>query len=116
MIIALPTRVIRVVLYLTQAYKNVMTSSVSNKPRQPRSCQGPDCLVSLLGPPSESQWPPPPQIVDSIQQKDEAPAAAAGEPTLPGLEHLKSDQLFFLNFAQVWCGSFRHEALRYYIL
>ena len=109
--IALPTRVIS--LYLTQAYKNVMTSSVSNKPRQPRSCQGPDCLVSLLGPPSESQWPPPPQIVDSIQQKDEAAAKAAGEPTLPGLEPLRSDQLFFLNFAQVWCGSFRHEALRY---
>ena len=86
-----------------QAYKNVMTSSVSNKPRQPRSCLGPDCLLSHLGP---SEAGPPPLIQPLIQPEEEA------EPSLPGLDHLKSDQLFFLNFAQVWCGSFRHEALR----
>ncbi|GBP37188.1 Neprilysin-4 [Eumeta japonica] len=35
---------------------------------------------------------------------------AAGE-TLPGLNHTHT-QLFFLNFAQVWCGAMRPEAMR----
>ncbi|KAG6439047.1 hypothetical protein O3G_MSEX000439 [Manduca sexta] len=34
----------------------------------------------------------------------------AGE-TLPGLNHTHT-QLFFLNFAQVWCGAMRPEAMR----
>ncbi|ESO99463.1 hypothetical protein LOTGIDRAFT_158548 [Lottia gigantea] len=29
---------------------------------------------------------------------------------LPGIEHLNNFQLFFLNFAQVWCGTMRPEA------
>ncbi|CAL1541739.1 unnamed protein product [Lymnaea stagnalis] len=32
------------------------------------------------------------------------------ERRLPGLLHYTSDQLFFINFAQVWCGSMRPEA------
>uniref|UniRef100_A0ABD2W5D8 Peptidase M13 C-terminal domain-containing protein n=1 Tax=Trichogramma kaykai TaxID=54128 RepID=A0ABD2W5D8_9HYME len=31
---------------------------------------------------------------------------------LPGLEWLTGRQLFFLNFAQVWCGTIRPEAMR----
>lgn len=34
------------------------------------------------------------------------------EDSLPGLDHLTGDQLFFVNFAQVWCGHTRPEALR----
>ncbi len=34
------------------------------------------------------------------------------EPPLPGLEGLSGHRLFFLNFAQVWCGHTRPEALR----
>ncbi|CAG2183811.1 unnamed protein product, partial [Oppiella nova] len=30
------------------------------------------------------------------------------EPRLPGI-HLTHDQLFFLNYAQIWCGSMRPE-------
>ncbi|XP_064611411.1 neprilysin-like isoform X2 [Liolophura sinensis] len=34
------------------------------------------------------------------------------EPRLPGLENFSHEQLFFLNFAQVWCGTIRpQEAL-----
>ncbi|KAL4221419.1 Membrane metallo-endopeptidase-like 1 [Mactra antiquata] len=33
------------------------------------------------------------------------------EPRLPGLTSLNSDQLFFLNFAQVWCGTTRPQAM-----
>ncbi|KAM4704262.1 membrane metallo-endopeptidase-like 1 [Rhinophrynus dorsalis] len=36
------------------------------------------------------------------------------EPTLPGL-NLTQKQLFFLNFAQVWCGSYRPESARFSI-
>lgn len=32
------------------------------------------------------------------------------EPRLPGLTHLSDHHLFFLNFAQVWCGTMRPEA------
>lgn len=34
------------------------------------------------------------------------------EPPLPELPEINADQLFFLNFAQVWCGTARPEALR----
>ncbi|XP_060595469.1 neprilysin-4-like [Ruditapes philippinarum] len=33
------------------------------------------------------------------------------EPRLPGLTNLNSEQLFFLNFAQVWCGTTRPQAM-----
>merc|ERR1719481_1059480 len=33
------------------------------------------------------------------------------EPPMPGLPDISPDQLFFLNFAQVWCGTSRPEAL-----
>ncbi|KAM3959234.1 LOW QUALITY PROTEIN: neprilysin-4-like [Aphomia sociella] len=35
----------------------------------------------------------------------------AADETLPGLNHTHT-QLFFLNFAQVWCGAMRPEAMR----
>ncbi|VVC89002.1 unnamed protein product [Leptidea sinapis] len=35
----------------------------------------------------------------------------AEDETLPGLNHTRT-QLFFLNFAQVWCGAMRPEAMR----
>ncbi|KAK3102918.1 hypothetical protein FSP39_014949 [Pinctada imbricata] len=31
-------------------------------------------------------------------------------PRLPGITHLSNKHLFFLNFAQIWCGSMRPEA------
>jgi membrane metallo-endopeptidase-like protein 1 len=31
------------------------------------------------------------------------------EPLLPGLD-MTHDQLFFLNFAQIWCGNMRDKA------
>ncbi|XP_055336820.1 membrane metallo-endopeptidase-like 1 [Paramacrobiotus metropolitanus] len=34
-------------------------------------------------------------------------------PRLPGLHHLSPHQLFFVNFAQVWCGSSRPEAMQF---
>ncbi|GAU91875.1 hypothetical protein RvY_04050 [Ramazzottius varieornatus] len=34
-------------------------------------------------------------------------------PRLPGLHHLSPEQLFFVNFAQVWCGSSRPEAMQF---
>ncbi|OQV25628.1 Membrane metallo-endopeptidase-like 1 [Hypsibius exemplaris] len=34
-------------------------------------------------------------------------------PRLPGLHHLSAEQLFFVNFAQVWCGSSRPEAMQF---
>ena len=34
------------------------------------------------------------------------------EEPLPQLQEINADQLFFLNFAQVWCGTARPEALR----
>lgn len=34
-----------------------------------------------------------------------------GEPRLPGLSNFNHDQLFFLNFAQVWCGTMRPQAI-----
>jgi len=33
-------------------------------------------------------------------------------PPLPGLPHIEAEKLFFLNFAQVWCGTARPEALK----
>ncbi|OXA51530.1 Membrane metallo-endopeptidase-like 1 [Folsomia candida] len=33
------------------------------------------------------------------------------EPLLPGLEWMTQDQYFFLNYAQIWCGSMRPEDL-----
>lgn len=33
------------------------------------------------------------------------------EPFLPGLEWMTHDQYFFLNYAQIWCGSMRPEDL-----
>ena len=33
------------------------------------------------------------------------------EPLLPGLNYTQ-DQLFFINFAQVWCGKYKENALR----
>merc|ERR1719348_1780986 len=34
------------------------------------------------------------------------------EESLPSLPNIEADKLFFLNFAQVWCGTARPEALR----
>ena len=38
------------------------------------------------------------------------------EPKLPGLEKYSSEQLFFLSFANTWCGHKTKEGLMYQIL
>uniref|UniRef100_A0A3B3U5L9 Neprilysin n=1 Tax=Poecilia latipinna TaxID=48699 RepID=A0A3B3U5L9_9TELE len=42
------------------------------------------------------------------EYKDDFVKQHGEEPTLPGID-LSHDQLFFLNFAQIWCGSHRPE-------
>ena len=42
-------------------------------------------------------------------------AKSSPEPLLPGLNYTQ-EQLFFINFGQVWCGKYKETALRKAVL